>query len=1045
MQILPDRTVRRAGVLAAAAVIFAAAGAFAADGKRVDYNRDIRPLLANTCYKCHGPDSKQRQAGLRLDQKKSAVGKLESGLRAVVPGDRKKSELWRRITAKDADERMPPADSGKTLTPAQIELIGRWIDQQAVFQKHWSFIPPKKSTLPRVSNRLASGNAIDPFIVARLEKDGLKPSPQAKKTTLIRRVTFDLTGLPPTLKEVDAFLKDSSPNAFEKVVDRLLKSKSYGEHMARFWLDAARYGDTHGLHLDNNRSIWPYRNWVIDAFNRNMPFDRFTVEQIAGDLLPNPTLAQKVATGFNRCNVTTSEGGSIAEEYRVRYAVDRIEAIGTVFLGLTVGCAVCHEHKFDPISHREFYSLFAFYANTADRAMDGNALLPPPSVKVPTPEQLRQQQQFKTQIAELAQTIRTKLASVKYTEPRRPQIVKQPKPREIVWIDDDLPAGAIAAGQEASASWKWITAQAGPVHSGKRAHTRTATGLSQHYFTGVKPGLKIAAGDQLFAYVFLDPKNPPKQIMLQFNDGRWEHRAYWGANRIPWGRDKSPSRRYVGKLPVVGKWVRLSVSAQQVGLKPGSSINGWAFTQFGGTVHWDKAGIVKTSGLPAEFESLLAWQKVQKAVRKSSLPKNVKDALRVPSAKRKSAQQKLIRDYFIEQIYTKTRSTFRPLHQQITAVKRKMAALEKAIPSTLVMQKKTKGRVPVYVLTRGDYDKPDKKQPVSPSIPQALGQLAKGQPRDRLGLARWLVAPKNPLTARVTVNRFWQQYFGTGIVKTSEDFGTQGDWPSHPALLDWLARDFIDGGWDVKRLQKLIVMSSTYQQSARVTPALLKRDPENRLLARGPRFRLDAEMIRDNALALSGLLVRKIGGPSVKPYQPSGLWKAVGYTDSNTANFVQDHGEKLYRRSLYTFWKRTSPPPGMATFDAPSRESCTVRRERTNTPLQALLLMNDIQFVEASRKFAERIMNRGGKTPRERIAFAFRMATARKPTVGEMAVLLDVYQTHLAEYRKNPKAALKLLSVGESKRDEKLNPAELAAWTMTANLILNLDETVTKG
>lgn len=1043
-----------ASVLVLSAVCCALKQARAADGQRVEFNRDIRPLLSDACYKCHGPDKNERQAGLRLDDSQSATSRLESGETALIGGSRAKSALWKRISSKDPSLKMPPPDSGKQLTPAQIELIGRWIDQGAKYQRHWSFIAPKRPAIPTVRNKNWPRNAIDAFILARLEREQLAPSTRAAKTALIRRVTFDLTGLPPTLKEIDEFLADDSANAYEKVVDRLLKSPHYGEHKARYWLDAARYGDTHGLHLDNVRSIWPYRDWVIRAFNTNMPFDRFTLEQIAGDLLPNPTLEQRVATGFNRCNVTTSEGGSIAEEYRVRYAVDRVEAIGTVFLGLTAGCAVCHDHKFDPVTQREFYQLFDFYANTADRAMDGNALLPPPSVRVPSPEYFQQKKAYEARIAELQQEIRRKLNASKYVEPQPKTTPDPPKPQEIVWIDDSLPSGAKAQGNEGAASWKWVEEKSGPVLSGKKSHTRSSKGLSQHYFTGAKPGLKIGKGDRLFAHVYIDPKNPPKTIMLQFNNGNWEHRAIWGENRIPYGRANTASRRTMGKLPEKGKWIRLEVAAQHVGLKPGTVLNGWAFTQIDGKLHWDRAGIVKTPATPTHFASQRQWEAVQQAVKKPGLPKGVQAALRVAEAKRNAAQRKVLRDYFLEHACTSTRATFETLHKQIADTKRKIAGLEKTIPSTLVMQEKTKGRLPTYVLTRGEYDQPDKTQKVTAGVPKSLGALPKGAPNNRLGLAKWLISPRHPLTARVTVNRIWQQYFGTGLVKTTEDFGAQGEWPSHPELLDWLARDFIDTGWNVKRLHKMIVMSATYQQSSKSTLPSAARagsrnpelvDPDNRLLWHGPRFRLDAEVIRDNALAVSGLLVRKIGGPSVKPYQPTGLWKAVGYTGSNTANFRQDHGDKLYRRSMYTFWKRTAPPPSMATFDAPSRESCTVRRERTNTPMQALLLMNDTQFVEASRKFAERIMHEGGKSADERITFAFRTVTARRPTSQELAVVRNVYQSYLADYQKNGKAALKLLGVGESKRDEKLNPAELAAWTMTANLLLNLDETITKG
>eukprot|EP00913_Durusdinium_trenchii_P023399 g21977.t1 len=980
------------------ALLVSAVGTFAdaGDEKRVVFNRDIRPLLSDTCYKCHGPDAKERQAGLRFDVRKAATSKLESGETAIVAGSREKSALWQRITAKNPDERMPPHGSGKQLSPKQIELIGRWIDQGAQYQKHWSFIAPIRPAVFQVRNKAWPRNPIDSFILARLEQEKLAPSPEADKTTLIRRVTFDLTGLPPTLKEIEDFLADKSPNAYETVVDRLLKSPQYGEHRARYWLDAARYGDTHGLHLDNMRSIWPYRDWVIRAFNKNMPFDQFTIEQIAGDLLPNPTLDQKIATGFNRCNVTTSEGGSISEEYRVRYAVDRVEAIGTVFLGLTVGCAVCHDHKFDPVTQREFYSLFDYYANTADRAMDGNALLPPPAVKVPSQEHLRQQKQYNDQIAALQKQIRETIAATKYVEPKTPGSFDPPKAREVVWVDDALPPGAKPQGNEGAASWQWIEQKAGPVFSGKKSHRRAYAGQTQHFFTGAKPGLKIGKGDRLFAYVYLDPKNPPKSIMLQFNDGRWEHRAYWGANRISFGRNNTPAKRHMGKLPPTGKWTRLEVDTQHVGLKPGAVLNGWAFTQFDGTVYWDKAGIVTTPAAPSHFASQRQWEAVQKAIKKSSLPKPVLAALKVAEAKRNAAQQKALREYFLEHACTQTKAKITPLHQQIAGIKAKLAAMEKNIPSTLVMQEKETDRLPTYVLTRGEYDQPDKSQRVTAAVPKSLGDLPKGMKNNRLALAKWLVNPQHPLTARVTLNRVWQQYFGTGLVKTAEDFGAQGEWPSHPELLDWLARDFIDNGWNVKRLHKMIVMSATYRQSSKLVDSPKRKavDPENRLLSRGPRFRLDAEMIRDNALAVSGLLVRKIGGPSVKPYQPKGLWKAVGYTNSNTANFKQDHGDKLYRRSMYTFWKRTSPPPSMATFDAPSREACTVRRERTNTPMQALLLMNDVQFVEASRKFAERIMHEGGKSESDRIVFGFRSVTARRPSAQELSVISNVYRSN---------------------------------------------------
>ncbi|NOX53593.1 MAG: DUF1553 domain-containing protein [Planctomycetes bacterium] len=1023
--------------------LFFAAGASRAEST-VDYGQDVRPILSDNCYQCHGPDEETREAGLRLDLKDAALADLESGGRAIVPGNSKASLIIQRITAEDPDERMPPPDSGKTLTPEQIATLKTWIDQGAPWREHWAFVPPKRPAVPSVRRSDWVANPIDAFVLARLEQEGLEPNPPTSKETLIRRVALDLIGLPPTLEEIDAFLADGSPDAYEKLVDRLLASPHYGEHMARYWLDAARYGDTHGLHLDNERSIWPYRDWVIRAFNTNMPFDQFTIEQLAGDLLPNPTIDQLIATGFNRCNVTTSEGGAIAEEFLVRYAVDRTETMGTVWLGLTIGCAVCHEHKFDPISQKEFYELFAYFFSMADPAMDGNALLTPPIVKIPSPEQKAQMEALKKEQAAVKKQIEQALAEVKYADPLCGQELPKPTWYETVWLEDDLPSGAKPAVSGGAPQWQFVEAPEHPVFSGQRATRRSAKGLAQHFFTGASPGLRVHAGDVLFAYVFIDPKDPPQQIMLQFNDGNWEHRAYWGANKIDWGKDGTPSRRRISDtLPEAGRWVRLEVPIGRVGLKPGSVLNGWAFTQFGGTVYWDKAGI-KSRVPPEGFASFVAWQAVQKVALDSSLPKPIQDILKTERDKRTKLQTEQLRRYFLEHVCVKTRDVFQPLHEKLQAIQKRISELDKQIPATLISRDLEKRRE-VYVLRRGEYDKPDKNQKVEPGVPACLSPLSEDAPPNRLGLARWLVDPRHPLTARVTVNRFWQQVFGTGLVKTAEDFGSQGQWPSHPKLLDWLAREFIESGWDVKHMMKLIVTSATYRQSSRVTAEKYRRDPENRLLARGPRFRMDAEMIRDSALAYSGLLVKKIGGKSVKPYQPPGLWEAVGYTSSNTAKFVQDHGEALYRRSLYTFWKRTSPPPSLSAFDAPSRERCTVRRPRTNTPLQALVLMNDVQFVEAARCLAQRMMTEGGRTPEQRIAFAFRIATARRPDAHELAVLVDTFRKRLEAYRRDGRAAEKLVSVGEAPRDASLDVAELAAYTIVANIILNLDETITKS
>jgi mono/diheme cytochrome c family protein len=790
---------------------------FASNGEaqspaKVDFARQIRPILSENCFACHGPDEKTRKAKLRLDTKQGAFSPLRDGGPAIVPGKADASELFRRIKSDDEGARMPPAKTGKRLTPQQVQLIGRWIDEGAEWSKHWAFVAPTRPAVPNAGDGWAK-NGIDHFVSTKLHAEKVNPSPEADKSTLIRRLSLDLLGLPPTPAEVDAFLADSSPNAYEKLVDRLLTSPHHGERMALDWLDAARFADTHGYHIDSGRDMSKWREWVINAFNNNKPFDQFTIEQIAGDLLPNATLEQKIASGFNRNHMINFEGGAIPEEYQTAYIVDRVNTTGTVWLGLSVGCAQCHDHKFDPITQKEYYQLFAFFHNVPENGLDGSKGNAAPLMRVPSPAQRQLLEHLESSIKDLE--------------------------------------------------------------------------------TRLKP------------------------------------------------------------------------------FKPDD-----------------------------------------------------------PSAK--------------------------PLREHLAKLKRTQADLDKEIPTTMVMAEMPKPRE-TFMLIRGQYDKKGEK--VTAATPINLLPLPKDAPQNRLGLASWLVDSQQPLTARVIVNRYWQMFFGTGLVKTAEDFGSQGELPSHPELLDWLAVEFmapsaapVSSGskrpWDVRAILKLIVMSATYRQSSAVTPALREKDPENRLLARGPRHRLQAEFIRDQALAVSGLLNREIGGKSVSPYQPPGLWEELmSRADGKNwtaQTYVQDHGKDLYRRTMYTFWKRTCPPPTLATFDAPDRETCTVRRARTNTPLQALVLLNDPTYVEASRKLAERMMTEA-KTSEERITVAFRLSTARKPNRREIAVLRAIFDAQLAEYRKDAKKALKLLAAGEAKRDEKLDAAELAAWTIVASAILNLDETVTKN
>jgi hypothetical protein len=1001
----------------------------------IDFSRQIRPLLSDKCFACHGPDAKKRKAGFRLDQKQSALGKADSGEHVIVPKNLGASELIARITSDDAELRMPPASTNKSLSKSEIGLLKQWVIEGANWQQHWAFIAPVKAEAPKVTQAKWVANEVDGFILARLEAAKLKPTQQADKATLIRRVTFDLTGLPPTFAEVRSFMNDKSDDAYQKLVDRLLKSEAYGEHMARYWLDAARYGDTHGLHLDNYREMWPYRDWVVNAFNSNMGYDRFVTEQLAGDLLKNPTQDQIVATGFNRCHVTTGEGGSIKEEVYVRNVVDRVVTTGTVFMGMTFECTRCHDHKYDPFTMREFYSLFAYFNNLDAAPMDGNKKDHAPVARYLSKEQRSQIVDHRDNIDVTRVVLKKRVAEFEYVEPARPTPSKVTGPTEFVWFDDAVPTGANAQG-----GWSFVT-KPKPVFSGKNSSTRTVVGRGQHFFDKASKPLKISAGDVLFSYVYLDPKNPPKEIMLQWNSGNWNHRAYWGGNLIAWGKDKTGQRKHHGDLPKTGEWVRLEVKVADVGMKPGTMINGWAFTQFDGTVYWDKSGIVSKSNQNRVYESLAAWQQDMKAAKGSGLPPNI-NALAIKKKLSDNEGQQL-RDYFIEHVYAKTRAQFKPLHDTIAKSEASVKAIEAAAATTLIFRERKEIK-PAFLLDRGEYDQ--KRDQVQRGTPSVLPPLSKTAPANRLGLAQWLTDPGHPLTARVAVNRFWQQMFGVGLVKTSEDFGSQGERPSHPKLLDWLAVQFMAEGWDVKKTMKRIVLSSAYRQSSRITAQLLEVDPENRLISRGPRFRLDAEMLRDQALAHANLLNRKIGGPSVKPPQPDGLWFAVGYSGSNTVRFKADQGdERVHRRTLYTFIKRTSPPPQMSTFDAPSRESCTVRRERTNTPLQALLLMNDPQYVECARVLAERIMKEGGKTTATRATFVLQLCIARRPADDEVEELVKVWNDLLVYYKEDPSLAKKLLAIGESKVDPSLDANTLAAWTLTANLVLNLDEVLTKN
>ncbi|MEP6671044.1 MAG: PSD1 and planctomycete cytochrome C domain-containing protein [Chthoniobacter sp.] len=1035
---------RLATTLVAGLLSVAFGQAVGADAEKLQFNRDIRPILSDKCFACHGIDAKKREAKLRLDLVEGALKPNEDGDTPIKPGDLAKSEVWQRIISDDKDDMMPPPKSHKTLTAEQKQTIKHWIEQGAPYQKHWAFEAPVKSPLPDIGDQKAlAKNPIDAFIIARLQKEGLKISPEADRATLIRRVTFDLTGLPPTPAEVDAFVADPSPDAYDKVVTRLLASPHYGEHMAHYWLDEARYGDTHGLHLDNERSMWPYRDWVIGAYNRNLPFDQFTIEQLAGDLLPNATRDQIIASGFNRCNVTTSEGGSIDAEYVFRYAVDRTATTVNTWLGLTAQCAVCHDHKFDPISQKEFYQLYSFFHSAADPAMDGNKLLTPPILKLSDAEQEKKLADYEAKIAGTQKQINEALATIDYTDPATIQPTPPIEETESVWFDDDFPAGA--KPEVAGDPIKWVTADEGPVFSGKRALKRTGKGVVQDYYGGGAAPLEVPPGGKLFAYVYLEPTDSPKAIMLQYHKGDWLHRAVWGDyEAIQFGQANTTERVNMGALPNTGIWTRLEFNAEKVGLKPGDLITGLAYTQFGGTVYWDKAGVTGRKDPAADATlSQLVWEKKHDGKNTPELPADINKIFRgIKRTDRNAAQQKQLRDYFIVNVLATAKPTFDPLNNELAKLKKDRDALDGNIPATLVMNDMPQPR-DSFIMIRGQYDKPGEQ--VHSNVPSMFPPLPNTQNPTRLDFARWLVAPENPLTARVTVNRLWQQFFGYGLVKTSADFGSQGEPPSHPELLDWLAVTFRESGWDTKAFIRGIVTSATYRQSSAATPELWKRDPENRLLARGPRFRFDAEVIRDNALYVSGLLKDQLGGKGVKTYQPPNIWEPVGFGGSNTRFYKQDTGDALYRRSIYTFIKRTAPAPYMTTFDAPSREQFCTRRERSDTPLQALQLMNDVQHFEAARALAGRILTEGGDATPARLAWAFRTVVGRRPTDHETIIVWGALEKHLARYQKDPEAAKAAVHNGESTPPANLSEPELAAWTLVANLLLNLDETVTKN
>ncbi len=995
-----------------------------AAASQVEFNRDIRPILSDKCYTCHGPDSANRKSALRFDTEAGSKVELRNHRHAIVAGDPEHSELYLRIRSGDKAYRMPPAYLGHDkLTAREIDLVRQWIEQGARWEKHWSFLPPKRLDPPAVRDSAWVKNPIDAFVLARLEQEGLRPSPEAGRSALIRRVTLDLTGLPPTPAEVDAFVQDRSANAYEKVVDRLLASPRYAERMAMRWLDAARYADTNGYQTDGERSMWRWRDWVIDAFRRNMPFDEFTVEQIAGDLLPHATLDQVIATGFNRNHRTSGEGGIVPEEFRVEYVAERTDTTSTVWLGLTMGCARCHDHKYDPISQKDFYRLFAYFNNVPEKGLVYNFGNEEPYVKAPTPDQqarLAGLDRKAAQAADRYTALAPKLAKAQHKWEKRLAkggtvdwtvteglLVDRDRKEELDgkrFVDGGDTAKFNYLDPFTLAAWITPTAPDGAIL------TRT-----EDYFESEGYGLYLVKG-KLRLHIIkrwtdiglrVETEEPVEMNRRQHVIATYD------------GYRKSEGV----KLYIDGKPRKLKVLFDDLnypfGVKDHLRIGGGGGLRFRGEIEGVR---VYRIALSPEQAAVLP------------LAETVTQIAAIPPESRTAAQRDKLAFCFLDRFAP---SRIRQAHAEMLAAQAERKKFYESIQTVMVMRENPVRR-DTFVLKRGAYDNPGEK--VEPGVPAFLPPLHKDWPNNRLGLARWLVDPSNPLTARVTVNRFWQMYFGVGLVKTVEDFGSQGEQPLHQDVLDWLATEFMATGWNIKAIQKAIVMSATYRQASRVTPELLQKDPENRLLARGPRFRLPAEMIRDQALAVSGLLVEHVGGPSVKPYQPPGLWQEL----AGGKGYQPDHGPGLYRRSLYTYWRRTVAPPSMVIFDSPNRETCTVREIRTNTPLQALDLMNDIAYVEAARSLAARMLAEGGETPEERIAWAWRVALARPPRPPEVQVALAALRQFQDFYTRDHEAALQFLSEGEAPRNPKLDTGELASYTGIASLILNLDETVTK-
>jgi hypothetical protein len=1019
-------------VLSFAAIVALQMPSVAADPLR--YNRDIRPLLSDNCFFCHGPDPNHREADLRLDVEGAAHESV------IAAGDADESELWQRITSDISEEKMPPPDSGKDLTAEQIQLLRQWIHEGARYEEHWSFVPPARPEPPKVERDDWIRNPIDTFILARLESSGLSPSREADKATLIRRVTLDLTGVPPTPQEVDAFANDQSATAYEALVDRLLKSDRYGERMSQVWLDNARYADTMGYQADWERYQWRWRSWVIDAYNRNLPFDQFTIEQLAGDLLPNPSTEQLIATGFNRNHRINDEGGIIPEEYLVEYVVDRVETTSATWMGLTMGCARCHDHKFDPISQVDFYRMFAIFNGVPEKGKEGRLGYATPYLRVAVRGMDDEYQALQQRVAERDAAFNQEVAkldsqreawirtqAVELAAAADPWQILEPSDVDAVGAVDfqSLGDGSYLASGDNLTNPTYVV-QLSPAEgriTGIRLEALTHPSLSGG-------GLSSGNGNVILTDFTVERTKAdggkPRALKIASAVADYAQGGFPVKQAID--KDKTSGWAVDGHRKKENR-AAIFTFAKPVDVKAGETL----------TVRLDHRSkyprrevgrfrLSITSMENPDFQSTLG------------MPADVVKAIGTKPERRNAKQNTRLAEY-----HGSVAEETKELRRELTQAGKTLKQFEQdSTTYVMVMQEMDQPRE-TRVLNRGVYNQPG--QSVTAAVPATvLGDLPPGAPRNRLGLAEWLVSGEHPLTSRVIVNRYWAMLFGDGLVSTIEDFGLQGTYPSHPDLLDWLATEYPRRKWNTKQMLKLMVTSATYRQSSDFPPRLHELDPKNLLMARMSRLRLPAEMIRDQALFASGLLVQRIGGPSVKPYQPAGLWSELSFqSKSRTTDFyVQGSGDDLYRRSLYTFWKRSVPPPTMATFDAPSRDMCTLQRPRTNTPLQALALMNDTTYVEASRALATRAMTESGDDTRSQIIFAFRTLLARGPDEEEISTLTAGVEKRTAFFRQNPSAAENLMTAGQSKPDRSLDPIELATLTTCVMNILNLDETINR-